>query len=187
MPVELNKLNKKVLIGSVGYHNLSNYSVGPILLPVLRQMEWPEMVTIEELHWGPLAVVQYLESLAEPFERVVILTALSRPNRRVGDITLHQWAGGLPSAETIQARIGDAVTGVIGVENLLVIGEHFNIWPEEVFIVDVEPGPEKYGPDLDREVQEKTAGILALLRRISLQGVSDDEEVNFLYGSTLSV
>lgn len=174
------ELNKKVLIGSVGYHNLSNYSVGPLLLPIIRQMDWPEMVTIEELHWGPIAIVQYFESLAEPFERVVILTALNNPSRSIGEITIHKWAGGLPSEEDIQARVGDAVTGVIGVENLLVIGEYFKIWPKEVFIVDVEPGAEKYGPELDVEVQEKTEEILALVREITLTGIGNDKEVNVM-------
>jgi hypothetical protein len=179
------ELNKKVLIGSVGYHNLSNYSVGPILLPAIREMDWPETVIIEELHWGPLAIVQYFESLTEPFDRVVILTALHDPLREVGDIKVHKWAGGLPSEEDIQARVCDAVTGVICVENLLVIGEYFEIWPEEVFLVDVEPGAEKYGDKLDPEVQEISGNILNLVRELSLFGMSNEYQFKYLSGEML--
>lgn len=174
-----------MLIGSVGYHNLSNYSVGPILLPVLRDMDWPENITIEELHWGPIAIVQYLESQAQPFERVVLLTALHDPARQVGDITIHIWGGGLPSEQDIQARVCDAVTGVICAENLLVIGEHFKIWPEEVYLVDVEPGEEKYGDHLDPEVQEKTDEIIDIVRKLSSGEIPDDKNIKFLIGSTL--
>lgn len=179
------ELNKKVLIGSVGYYNLANHSVGPVLLPVLQEMKWPEKVTIEELHWGPIAIVQYFQSLEEPFDRVVLLTAINHSLRKIGDVTIHKWNGGLPSEEDIQARIGDAVTGVIGVENLLVIGEYFKIWPEEVFIVDVEPGLEKYGMELDEEILSED--ILNLVKDIALKGQIPGYEVNILEGSSLKV
>jgi hypothetical protein len=180
------ELNKNVLIGTVGYHNLANHSVGPILLPDLLKINWPEKITIEELHWGPIAIVQNFETLEEPFDRIVILTALETKNRKIGDITIHQWAGGLPSEEDIQARVCDAVTGVIGIENLLVIGEHFNIWPEEVYLVDVEPGPEKYGDRLDEDVEKKSEEIIDLVKEIALYGFPYRKKVQYLWGDSLT-
>lgn len=177
--------NKQVLIGTVGYHNLSNYSVGPLLMPSLQDLTWPDSVTLEELNWGPIAIVQYFEALEQAFDRVVILTALHRSSREIGDITIHKWAGGLPPEANIQARIGDAVTGVISIENLLVIGEHFKIWPNEVFIVDVEPGPEKPGPELDGILQEKVDEILATVIEISLNGINNNSNLSLIFGNSL--
>ena len=46
----------------------------------------------------------------------------------------------------------------------MVIGEHFKIWPEEVFLVDVEPGAEQSGEHLTAEVDAKIPEILLILK-----------------------
>ena len=41
----------------------------------------------------------------------------------------------------MQERIYEAVTGLVDIENTLVIGEHFGIWPAECFVVEADiPG-----------------------------------------------
>ena len=163
MPAGSNNIARRVLVGTLGYHNLTNHSIGPMLYPRLQSAEWPTGVDVEELNWGPIAVVQHLEALPYVYDRVVILTASYR-QRRIGEITLHRWMGELPDNEHIQARIGDAVTGVISIDNLLVIGEYFKVWPDEVVIIDVEAGPEKNGPDLTPEVVSRIPAVLDILR-----------------------
>jgi hypothetical protein len=147
-------------------------------------MSWPSGVVLEELNWGPIAVVQYFQALDDPYHRVVILTALHRATRKIGEITILKWGGGLPADSEVQDRIGDAVTGVISVENLLVIGEYFKIWPSEVYIVDVEPGPEKPGPELDDEVEVKSSEILSMVRTISLKGIKDRSNLSLIFGNS---
>jgi len=176
---------KKVLIGTVGYQILSNHSVGPILLPYLKKQEWPKGVFIDELNWSPIAVVQQFETLETPYERVILLTAIERSDRPIGSINLFQWKGQLPDEKQIQACVGDAATGVISVENLLVIGEYFNIWPEEVFIVDVEPGPEKAGEHLTEEVAIKVPEIIQLIGKLAKNGVAEIQDFNYLRGDKL--
>ena len=141
----------KILVGTIGYHNLGNHSVGPALLSMLQTLSWAENVEVEEMNWGPIAIVQKFQSLQTPYRRVILLAAIERPGRNIGDIDVFRWMGSLPDEEMIQACIGDAVTGVISVENLLIIGEHFKIWPAETFIVDVEPGPETAGVEFTEE------------------------------------
>ena len=175
----------EVLIGTVGYHNLRNHSVGPLLIEDLRQMEWPYTVTVEEMNWGPIAIVQQFQAMATPYDRVVILTAIERAGREVGAISIYRWMGGLPSPEQIQACVGDAVTGVISAENLLVIGEHFKIWPQEVYLVDVEPGPEQAGPALTPVVEAVVPEILRVVRRIGLQGVTPADRIIPMKGDLL--
>ena len=162
--------NRNILIGTVGYHNLCNHSIGPILISNLREMDWPERVTIEEMNWGPIAIVQQFQAMAEPYDRVVLLVAVERPKRSIGELTLFRWTGELPDKTKIQACIGDAVTGVISVENLLVIGEFFQIWPKEVFLLDVEPGPEQAGMELSAELKNRVPEILQAIQRVSLEG-----------------
>ena len=176
---------KKVFIGTVGYHNLCNHSIGSALLPKLQEMIWEKGVDLDELNWGPIAIVQKFQSFPSPYDCVILLSAIERPGRKIGDITVFKWMGKLPDAEMIQRCIGDAVTGVISVENLLIIGEHFKIWPTETFFVDVEPGPEQAGEDFTEEVLQAIPDLILTLQNLS--GSDSKELINFkpLFGDTL--
>ena len=176
---------KKTFIGTVGYHNLSNHSIGPALLPQLQKMKWAEGVEIDELNWGPIAIVQKFQSLPNPYDRIVLIAAIERPGRKIGEITVFKWEGKLPDEELIQRCVGDAVTGVISVENLLIIGEYFKIWAGETFVVDVEPGPEEAGEDFTEEMQQAIPDLILTLQNLTKENIV--ELINFkqLYGDTL--
>ena len=106
----------KILVGTIGYHNLGNHSLGPALLPMLQTLSWPQNVEVEEMNWGPIAIVQKFQSLETPYHRVILLAAIERPGRNIGDIDVFRWMGRLPDDEMIQACVGDGVTGVISLE-----------------------------------------------------------------------
>lgn len=174
-----------VLIGTIGYHNLRNHSIGPALLPQLQKMKWPHGIDLEEMNWGPIAIVQKFQSLHVPYRRVIFLAAIERPWRSIGEMDVFKWMGRLPDQEMIQACIGDAVTGVISSENLLIIGEHFKIWPDEVYLVDVEPGPEEAGAEFTPEVNNIIPDILRTI--YTLATTDQPELINFkqLHGDAL--
>ena len=178
-------MTKRVFIGTVGYHILSNHSIGPILLPQLKQQNWLDGVFVDELNWGPIAVVQQFEATEVPYDRVILLTAIERPERAIGDISVFQWQGFLPDEKQIQACVGDAATGVISVENLLVIGQYFKIWPKEVFLVDVEPGPEQAGEHLTEEVAIKVPQVIQTIQSLSTHGPLNIKQISYLRGDTL--
>ncbi len=176
---------KKTFIGTVGYHNLRNHSIGPALLPELQKMQWADGVELDELNWGPIAIVQRFQSLPTPYDRVILIAAIERLDRRIGDITVNKWKGKLPDEELIQRCIGDAVTGVISVENLLIIGEFFKIWQGETFVVDIEPGAEEAGENFTEEMQQAIPDLILTLQQLCSEG--NMELINFkpLYGDTL--
>ncbi len=176
---------KKTFIGTVGYHNLRNHSIGPALLPQLQKMQWAEDIEVDELNWGPIAVVQKFQSLATPYDRVILIAAIERAGRNIGDITIYRWMGKLPDEEMIQRCVGDAVTGVISVENLLIIGEHFKIWPGEIFVVDVEPGPEQAGEGFTEEMQQAVPDLMLTLQNLSAEENAELIKFKPLYGDTL--
>ena len=51
----------------------------------------------------------------------------------------------LPSDEEIQRAVTEAVTGVIALDNTLVVARHFGALPDEVVVVEVEPGVQEFG------------------------------------------
>lgn len=177
--------NKKIFIGTVGYHILTNHSIGPVLLPQLKALDWPQNVQVDELNWGPIAVVQQFQALKRPYDRVVLLTAVNRPSRKVGEISIFKWQGELPDEKQIQACVGDAATGVISIENLLVIGEYFKIWPKELFVVDVEPGEEQAGDKLTPEMAEKIPDILGVIKDLAKESNKTKQHVMPLRGTQL--
>lgn len=173
------------MIGTVGYHLLGNHSIGPVLYPRLKSLEKETGLWVEEMNWGPIAIVQYFQSLEQPFDRVVFLGAVERTGRQIGDITVFKWEGSLPPEKQIQACIGDAATGVISIENLLVIGEFFNIWPKDVYLIDVEPGPEVAGEEFTPAMQEHISVVLQTVKRIALEGPAPADNEQPLYGASL--
>jgi hypothetical protein len=162
---------RHILVGTIGYHNLRDFSLGPKLLPDLRAMTWPPGVVVEEMNWGPIAIVQNFQALTTPYDRVVLLVA-NRRQRPTGTITVYRWRGGLPPPDEIQDRVAEAVTGVISSDNLLIVGEYFKIWPEEVLIVDVEPGPEEAGDTLTPLIRERIPTILAMVQRVTVEDLA---------------
>ena len=68
---------------------------------------------------------------------------------------------------------------------IIVFGEYFKIWPKEVFLVDVEPGPEVAGENLTTEVAENVPDILKLVQHLAVEGTDDTDLVDILRGNEL--
>jgi hydrogenase maturation protease len=133
-----------VLIAGVGYHNLRDLSLGPELVPVLQKLQWPADVEIADWSFGPIAIVQQLEAQKQPYSRIVFLGTVER-GRQKGRVFSYRWEGRLPGPDEIQARIGEAVMGVISLDSLLIIAEYFKVLPPEVFVVEAEPEDCEFG------------------------------------------
>ena len=157
----------------------------PMLFSHLQELSLPNHIKVDELNWGPVAVVQMFQAEEPPFEKVIILCAVEREGREIGQIDVFKWLGKLPDEEQIQACVGDAATGVISVENLLVIGEYFKVWKEEVYLVDVEPGPEVAGEQWTPEMEAAIPEIISTVKRLAITGVDEDMNLKFLQGNTI--
>src|SRR5512141_611033 len=98
------------MIAGVGYQNLRDLSVGPVLVPQLAELDWPAGVEVDDWSFGPIAVVQRLQDRPGYYQRLVLISSVQR-GREPGGMYAYRWNGELPGAEEIQARIGEAVTG----------------------------------------------------------------------------
>jgi hypothetical protein len=128
----------RTIIGIVGYYGfVRGYPLGPELMERLRALPSLDDVEIREMNWGPVAIVQDFQAQAETPERVVLVGALDR-GLAVGTVTCRRWAGGALDPAAVQQRMFEAVTGVISLDNLLVIGTQFSVWPDETFTVELQ-------------------------------------------------
>ena len=128
----------RTIIGIVGYYGfVRGYPLGPELMERLQASPWPEGVEIREMNWGPIAIVQDFQAQPLKPERVVLVGALDRglPD---GSVCSRRWGGGAIDLAAVQRRMFEAVTGVISIDNLLVIGAHFGVWPSETFTVELQ-------------------------------------------------
>lgn len=159
----------RVMVGGVGYPLLSDMSAGLAVLAALRRLSWPEWVELEDLSYSPIGVRHRLCEASPPFGRLVVVTAARRGDPP-GSVRLRWWDGRLPPVDEIQARVAEAVTGVISADNLLVVLGAFGALPREVATVEVEPLLETWGEILSRPVLAALPRAAALARRAALGG-----------------
>jgi hydrogenase maturation protease len=163
------RLSMTVLIACVGYRFMRDLSLGPNLIEPLMQVPWPQEVEVCDLHFGPIHMVHWLEERAGAFERMVFVAAVER-GRLPGQIETYRWAGALPDADEIQQRVGEGVSGVISLDNLLIVGQHFQVLPPEVIVVEVEPEDTGWGPGCSPLMEAALPEILATVRRAAQGG-----------------
>jgi hydrogenase maturation protease len=144
----------RVIVAGVGYRNLRDHSVGIAVADRLLDHAWGGDVVVEDLSYNPIAVMQRLED--EPperrFTRAVMVGAVERGNRLPGTVTAYRWDGVLPSDEEIQRAVSEAVTGVIALDNTLVVTRHFGGLPEDVVVIEVEPAVQEFGDEFSESV-----------------------------------
>ena len=147
----------RTIIGIVGYYGfVRGYPLGPELMERLRALPWPSGVDIREMNWGPVAIVQDFQASDDKPERVVLVGSLDR-GLATGTVSCRRWVGGLLDVSVVQRRMFEAVTGVISLDNLLVIGAHFGVWPLSTFTVELQ-WPEAGISDLVLDEIESSRG-----------------------------
>jgi len=156
----------RVLVAGIGYRNLRDHSVGGAVADRLAERAWPGDVVVEDLSYNPIAVVQRLqdEPADRPFDRVVVVGSVERPGRRAGTVTAYRWDGVLPPADEIQRAVTEAVTGVIALDNTLVVARHFGPLPDDVVVIEVEPAEHEFGDGFSESVARacETACAMAI-------------------------
>ena len=66
----------------------------------------------------------------------------------------------LPPRAEIQERVAEAVTGVISLDNLLIVCGAFGGLPDDVRVVEVEPVDEGWGEGFSPEVERRLPEIV---------------------------
>jgi hydrogenase maturation protease len=147
----------RVLIGGVGYRNLRDESLGPYLADLLAERA-DDGVEVEDLSYGPVAVSHALRE-RPPYDRLVLVSAVRR-GRSEGVIESYRWRRPPLSRDEIQARVAEAVTGVISLDNLLIVCSALGGLPEDVRVVEVEPGPECWGEGFSPAIEARLAEVI---------------------------
>ncbi len=163
----------RTLIGGIGYRNLRDHSVAFEVLERLEREALGDDVLVEDTSYNPIALGQWLDS--EPaerrFERIVFVSAVNREGRRPGDVVSYRWMGELPPDADVQQAVAEAVTGIIALDNTLVIGTYFKTFPASVTVVEIEPLAHEFGSELSPAVAAAVPRACAAIRALIAGGV----------------
>ena len=88
--------------------------------------------------------MQDFQSSSIHYDRIVLVAAVDR-GMPPGSVICRHWLAGKLDNLVVQNRIFEAVTGIINLDNLLVIGEHFKIWPEELVTIEIQLADSSFG------------------------------------------
>src|SRR5262245_1980637 len=146
----------RVLVGGVGYPNLRDGSLGPNLAVRLAERAG-NGVEVEDLSYGPVAISHNLRD-RPPYDRLVLFGAIRR-GRAPGTIERYRWSDSRPGAEEIQGRVREAVTGVISLDNVLIVCAELGGLPRDVRVVEVEPADEGWGESFSPVIEARLGEI----------------------------
>ena len=130
----------------------------------------PPSLLVEDLSYGPVAVGQWFldEARDAPITRAVFVTAVAREDGRPpGTISVYRWDHVLPSDEEIHRAMIDAVTGVILLDNTLIVTEWMKALPAEAVVVEVEPLEHAFGDEMSAAVAAAYPRARALVMRLA--------------------
>ena len=147
----------RVLVGGVGYRFLRDESVGPWAIEQLHERA-REDVEVEDLGYHPVGFIHNLQE-REPYDRIVLISAVRR-GRPAGTVDVYRWDGELPDPDAIQERVAEAVTGTISLDGLLIVTEALGPMPDDVRVVEIEPGPEGWGEEFSPDVAARLDEVL---------------------------
>jgi len=146
----------RVLVGGVGYRFLRDGAVGLYMTDHLAASA-TNGLEFEDLGYHPVGFTQNLQD-RPAYDRIVLVGAVAR-GRKPGTVTAYRWDHALPSDKEIQERVSESVTGVVSLDNLLIVTQAFGAFPEDVRVVEVEPADEGWGEGFSPVVEAKLAEI----------------------------
>ncbi len=149
----------RTLIAGVGYRNLRDLSAGNAIVDTLLAMDWPSGVEVEDLSYGPMDALFRFKEAA--FERLIVIGAVARPGRIPGEVYRSRWRYEAKPPDQVQARVAEAVTGVISLDNLLIICAHFEVLPPDTIVIEIEPEDGDWGEEFSPRVAAAADRIVA--------------------------
>jgi hypothetical protein len=119
-------------------------------------------VLVEELHYGAVAVAQRLEELRPG---TLILVGAVRRGRPAGSVRRRRIEAPSLTPDEVQAAVGDAVTGYVGMDLLVEVAAGFGVLPARTVTFEVEPETVTPGDGLSAPASRGLETVLELVHQ----------------------
>ena len=150
----------KVLLAGVGYPNLRDVSVGPVLSERLALLELPAGVEVHDYSFGAIDAVHRLKQGA--YDVAVFFGAMDRGDPP-GTIRNYEWDPAPRDPEVVQGHVAEAAQAVISLETTLVVTAYFGALPADTRVFEVEPGDFEFGDQFSPVVSDAVEKLQAML------------------------
>jgi hydrogenase maturation protease len=126
-------------------------------------------VWVEDLHYGAVAVAQRLGEVAPS---ALVLFGAVRRGLRPGSVRRRRLATVALSTEELQAAVGDAVTGYVGMDLVVEVAAGLGVLPARTVLMEMEP--ERLGPGegLSDAAAEGLETVVSMVRSEVADGAS---------------
>ena len=125
-----------VLVGGVSELYQSDLDLGRLAVERLAEEDLGRGVAVEELHYGAVAVAQRLEDLRPG---TLVLISAVRRDRPPGTVERRRLDPPALDVATVQAAVGDAVTGYVHPDLVVEVAAALGCLPPRTVGVEVEP------------------------------------------------
>jgi len=160
VPAELT--SGPLVVGAVFELYQGDLDVGRVALERLAHVDLGEVVALEDLSYGAVAVAQRLQELAP--RALVLIGAERRHGRAPGTIERRELETSTLSPEDVQRAVRDAVTGYVGIELVIAVAHGLGALPKRVVAVEIEPAQVEPGAQLSPEALAGLERALELVR-----------------------
>ncbi len=125
-----------LLVGGVGELYQGDLDIGRLAAERLADEACPPRIFVEELHYGAIAVVQRIQELS--VDSMILVGAVRRA-RTPGSVTRGLVVDPKLADAELQAAVGDAVTGYIGIDLIVEVAAGLGALPRRTVAIEVEP------------------------------------------------
>lgn len=150
-----------VLVGGVGELFQSDLDVGRRAVELLATERLGTGVSVEELHYGAVAVAQRLQELRPEWLLLIGAVSWGGAPGAVRRRVLRDLA---PAADDVQAAVRDAAVGYVGIPLLLDVCAGFGALPSRTVLLEVEPARSGPGEELSAQVAAALPELSRLVR-----------------------
>lgn len=156
----------RVLVGGVSQLYQGDHDLGRRAVERLQQEDLGPDVSVEDLYYGAVAVVQRLQE-SQPTSLILIGT--HERGRVPGTVDRRVIGGTTSDGETIQRSVGDAVVGYVDLDITIDVLAGFGALPPRAVVFDVEPArttpTEELSPEASRALEEVIGLVKTEVRR----------------------
>ena len=149
------------LIGGIGYAWQGDLAFGTTVVEALRALAWPAGVEIADLSHNPIAVFQQIR--AQRYTQLILIGAVQR-GRPPGTLFTYRPTDALPHVDEIQARIVESGSGIISLDNIVIISRFYDALPPDTQIIEVEPVEDSWGAGLSPAVHVAVSRAIGLIQ-----------------------
>lgn len=152
-----------ILVGGIGLPWLRDLDFGTQWIKRQDLADWPRGVLLEDLSYGAHRVLHTIQDL-DPF-RIVLVGAMPRQIDPPGTIRRYRLNLEQPPVEEVHDRISEAVMGIVDLDHTLVVVRHWNAFPADTVIIEVEPDDCQFGLGFSDRIEAAVEEITQLARR----------------------